>query len=184
MQQKSSIKRLCVSAIMIALATVLSLIKVYTLPLGGSITLLSMLPIVFLSVSYGMGWGFFSAFVYSIIQMFLDLAAVASWGLTPAIFVGCIAFDYILAYTALGIAGIFRNKGVWGTALGTLLALFLRFFSHFLSGVILFRSYEMFNSPFLWSLAYNGSYMLPEMIFTAVAVFFLFKNKNIKQLLN
>ena len=183
MQKSSNIKRLCVSAIMIALATVLSLIKVYTLPLGGSITLLSMLPIVFLSVSYGMGWGFFSAFVYSLIQMFLDLAAVASWGLTPAIFVGCIAFDYILAYTALGIAGIFRKKGVWGAALGTGLALFLRFFSHFLSGVILFRSYEMFNSPFLWSLAYNGSYMLPEMIFTAVGVFFLFKNKSIQRLL-
>lgn len=168
---------------MIALATVLSLIKVYTLPLGGSITLLSMLPIVFISVSYGVGWGFFSAFVYSLIQLFLDLAAVASWGLTPAIFVGCIAFDYILAYTALGIAGIFRKKGAVGALLGVCLALFLRFFSHFLSGVILFRSYEMFNSPFLWSLFYNGSYMLPEMIFTAVAIFFLFKNKSFKQLI-
>lgn len=184
MQKTSNIKRLCVSAIMIALATVLSLIKIYTLPLGGSITLLSMLPIVFISVSYGVGWGFFSAFVYSLIQMFLDLAAVASWGLTPAIFVGCIAFDYVLAFTALGIAGIFRNKGVWGAVLGSSLALFLRFFSHFLSGVILFRSYEVFNSPFLWSVAYNGSFMLPEMIFTAVGVFFLFKNKNIKRIMN
>ncbi|MEE1279577.1 MAG: energy-coupled thiamine transporter ThiT [Oscillospiraceae bacterium] len=183
MQQKSNIKRLCVSAIMIALATVLSLIKVYTLPLGGSITLLSMLPIVFLSVNYGLGWGFFSAFVYSLIQMFLDLAAVASWGLTPAIFIGCIVFDYILAYTALGIAGMFRKKGTVGVLLGVCVALFLRFLSHFLSGVILFRSYEMFNSPFLWSLFYNGSYMLPEMIFTAVGMFFLFKNKNIKNLL-
>ncbi len=184
MQQKSNIKRLCVSAIMIALATVLSLIKVYTLPLGGSITLLSMLPIVFLSVNYGMGWGFFSAFVYSLIQMFLDLAAVASWGLTPAIFIGCIMFDYILAFTSLGIAGIFRKKGTVGVLLGTCVALFLRFLSHFLSGIILFRTYETFNSPFLWSLFYNGSYMLPEMIFTAVGVFFLFKNKNIKRLLD
>ena len=184
MKQNSNIKRLCVSAIMIALATVLSLIKVYTLPLGGSITLLSMLPIVFISVSYGVGWGFFSAFVYSLIQLFLDLAAVASWGLTPAIFIGCILFDYILAYTALGIAGAFRKKGAVGVLLGTCLALFLRFFSHFLSGIILFRSYEMFNSPFLWSLFYNGSYMLPEMIFTSIAVFFLFRSKNIKLLLN
>ncbi len=169
---------------MIALATVLSLIKIYTLPLGGSITLLSMLPIVFLSVSYGMGWGFFSAFAYSLIQFFLDLASISSWGLTPAIFVGCIAFDYILAFTVLGIAGIFRSKGVWGAVFGTSLALFLRFFSHLLSGLILFRSYEVFNSPFLWSLCYNGSFMLPEMIFTAVGTFVLFKNKNIKQLLN
>ena len=184
MQKNSNIKRLCVSAIMIALATVLSLIKVYQLPLGGSITLLSMLPIVFLSVSYGIGWGFFSAFVYSLIQLFLDLAAIAGWGLTPAIFVGCIVFDYILAFTSLGIAGIFRKKGAIGALLGTCLALFLRFFSHFLSGVILFRSFEMFNSPFLWSLFYNGSFMLPEMIFTAVGVFFLFKNKNVKRLLD
>lgn len=184
MKQNSNVKRLCVSAIMIALATVLSLIKVYTLPLGGSITLLSMVPIAFLSVSYGMGWGFFSAFVYSLIQMFLDLSAIASWGLTPAIFVGCILFDYILAYTALGISGIFRKKGTGGVVLGVCIALFLRFVSHFLSGIILFRSYEMFNSPFLWSLFYNGSYMLPEMIFTALGTLILFKNKNIKQLLN
>ena len=183
MSKSYNLKRLCVSAIMIALATVLSLVKIYTLPLGGSITLLSMLPIVFLSVNYGIGWGFFSAFAYSLIQFFLDLAAISSWGLTPAIFIGCIVFDYILAYTALGIAGIFRNKGALGAALGTCLALFLRFFSHLLSGLILFRSYEMFNSPFLWSLCYNGSYMLPEMIFTAIATFALFKNKNIKQLL-
>ncbi|MBE6789526.1 MAG: proton-coupled thiamine transporter YuaJ [Ruminococcaceae bacterium] len=184
MQRNSNIKRLCVSAIMIALATVLSLIKVYTLPLGGSITLLSMVPIAFLSVSYGMGWGFFSAFIYSLIQMLLDIAAVASWGLTPAVFIGCIAFDYILAYTALGISGVFRKKGAKGVVLGVCIALFLRFFSHFLSGVILFRSYEMFNSPFLWSLAYNGSYMLPEMIFTAIGTFVLFKNKNIKGLID
>ena len=184
MKRNSNIKRLCVSAIMIALATVLSLIKVYTLPLGGSITLLSMVPIAFLSVSYGMGWGFFSAFVYSLIQMLLDLAAISSWGLTPAIFVGCIMFDYILAYTALGIAGVFRKKGTIGVVLGVCLALFLRFVSHFMSGIILFRSYEMFNSPFLWSLFYNGSYMLPEMIFTALGTFALFKNKNIKQLLS
>ena len=184
MKQGSKVKRLCVSAIMLALATVLSLIKIYTLPLGGSITLLSMLPIVFLSVNYGLGWGFFSAFAYSLIQFFLDLAAVSSWGLTPAIFVGCIVFDYILAFTALGIAGIFRKKGVWGAVFGTCLALFLRFFSHLLSGLILFRSYEVFNSPFLWSLCYNGSFMLPEMIITAVATALLFKNKNIKQFLD
>jgi len=184
MKRNSNIKRLCVSAIMIALATVLSLIKVYTLPLGGSITLLSMVPIAFLSVSYGMGWGFFSAFVYSLIQLFLDLSAVASWGLTPAIFVGCIVFDYLLAFTALGIAGIFRKKGTVGVIFGVCLALFLRFVSHFLSGIILFRSFEVFNSPFLWSLFYNGSFMLPEMLFTALGTFALFKNKNIKELID
>ena len=184
MKQGSKVKRLCVSAIMLALATALSLVKIYTLPLGGSITLLSMLPIVFLSINYGLGWGFFTAFVYSLIQFALDFASIASWGLTPAIFVGCIVFDYILAFTALGIAGIFRKKGVWGAVFGTCLALFLRFFSHLLSGLILFRSYEVFNSPFLWSLCYNGSFMLPEMIITAIATAMLFKNKNIKQFLD
>lgn len=183
MEQSSKIKRLCVSAIMIALATVLSLVKIYQLPLGGSITLLSMVPIVYLSVSYGLGWGFFSAFVYSLIQFFLDLAAISSWGLTPAIFVGCIMFDYILAFTALGISGIFRTKGVKGVFFGVCIALALRFVSHFLSGVILFRSYEVFNSPFLYSICYNGSFMLPEMIFTAIGTSLLFKNKNVKKLL-
>lgn len=183
MEQSSKIKRLCVSAIMIALATVLSLIKIYQLPLGGSITLLSMVPIVYLSVSYGLGWGFFSAFIYSLIQLLLDIAAVSSWGLTPAIFAGCIMFDYILAYTALGISGVFRKKGAWGVFFGVCIALALRFVSHFLSGVILFRSYDVFNSPEVYSLVYNGSYMLPEMIFTAIGTALLFKNKNIKKLL-
>jgi thiamine transporter len=169
---------------MIALATVLSLIKIYQLPLGGSVTLLSMLPIVYLSVSYGLGWGFFSAFIYSLIQLFLDLAAVSSWGLTPAIFIGCIMFDYILAFTVLGISGIFKKKGAWGVFFGVCIALALRFVSHFLSGVILFRSYDVFNSPELYSLVYNGSYMLPEMIFTATGAALLFKNKAIQKLLD
>ena len=112
--KNEKLKRLVLSAIMIALATVLSVIKVYKLPLGGAVTLFSMLPIVVVSVLYGVKQGLLTAFVYSAVQMFLDIGEVTGWGLTPAALVGCILFDYIIAFTAIGVAGIFRKKGFWG----------------------------------------------------------------------
>ena len=79
--------KLTVSAVFISLATVLSLIKVIEMPLGGSVTLLSMLPIVMLSVMFGLKWGFGAAFVYSLAQLAMGLPAVLSWGLTPAMLI-------------------------------------------------------------------------------------------------
>lgn len=175
---------------MIALATVLSFIQVYKLPWGGSITLLSMLPICLYSIKYGIKQGFAAAFIFSLVQFVQGIAdGLFGWGLTPVMLIACILLDYILAYTAIGIAGIFRNKGMAGWLGGTVLALVLRFAFHFLSGVIIWKSFgELWNgfsteNTYLYSFLYNGSYMLPEIIFTAIGAFILFKIPQTKKIL-
>ncbi len=177
-EKKTNIKRLALTAVLIGMATVLSLIKVYQLPLGGSITLLSMLPITLISIEYGLGWGTLASLIYSFIQFGFGIAeGVFGWGLSPLALVGCIILDYILAYSVLGFAGMFRKKGTVGICIGVFLAVVARFACHLLSGAIIFDIWmpEDWSNPWLYSLAYNGSYMLPELIFTMIGAVVLFK---------
>ena len=92
-KKRPDLRSMIECAIMVALATVLSMIKLYEAPLGGSVTLLSMLPVSVLSIRLGLKWGLTGGFLYAMIQMFLDLGKVISWGLTPAALIGCIIFD-------------------------------------------------------------------------------------------
>ena len=179
------LKKLTVTAIMVALATVLSMIKVIQMPLGGSVTLISMLPIIIISIAFGVGWGFSGAFVYSIIQLILGIASdgLLGWGLSGKQLAGCIALDYIVAYTVLGIAGIFGSKSTASQIGGTVIATVLRFLSHFAPGYIIFANFEQFGffgqtfvgRPILYSICYNGFYMLPELVITCIVVFILAK---------
>lgn len=184
MKNKQNTQRMVVSAVLIGLASALSMVKVYTLPLGGSITLLSMLPIAMIAIQYGTKWGLVSSFLYSLIQLGMGISEVLSWGLTPAVLVGSIVFDYLLAFTLLGFSGLFRKKGVVGICAGIGLSLFGRFICHFISGAILFVSWcpEGWN-PVWYSICYNGSYMLPEMIFTMIAASILFKLPQVKKIM-
>ncbi|MBQ9544480.1 MAG: energy-coupled thiamine transporter ThiT [Clostridia bacterium] len=161
--------------IMVALATGLSFLTLFKLPLGGSVTVLSMLPICMLSIRRGLKWGLIGGFIYSVIQLLIDLSAVLSWGLTPAAVAGCFILDYIVAFTVLGLAGVFRKHGKVGMILGICLALALRFCAHVLSGTIIFDVWmpEEWSSPFIYSICYNGSFMLPELILTCAAAFAL-----------
>ncbi len=158
-------------AIMVALATGLSFITLFKLPLGGSVTVLSMLPICMLSIRHGIKWGLIGGLLHAVIQLLIDLSAVLSWGLSPAAIVGCFLLDYIVAFTVLGLAGIFRKHGKTGMILGICFALFLRFVSHVLSGTIIFDVWmpEEWSNPFVYSICYNGSFMLPELVLTCVA---------------
>lgn len=166
-------KILVEGAVMAALATVLSFIRVFKLPWGGSITLLSMLPIVLFSIRRGVGAGLMVSFAYSLIQFAQGiLDGLFGWGLTPGMLIACIFLDYLGAFTVLGIAGLFRKKELPGWIGGITLAVGLRFVLHFLSGVVIWKSFgELWNgfsteNTFLYSFLYNGCYMLPELIFT------------------
>ena len=143
------IERLVTSAVFIALATVLSFIKVYKLPLGGSITLLSMLPVCLLSLKYGVKWGFVCSFLHAVIQFSLALGEVMSWGLDVRMWIGCILFDYLFAFGILGLSGIFRNRKMPLMLTGVGISLALRFVSHFISGSIFFDIWmpEEFSNP-------------------------------------
>lgn len=181
--KKINVKKLTMSGVMIALATALSLVKIFEMPLGGSVTLLSMLPICMLAIMYGSKWGLFCSFIYALTQLLLDIGKVVGWGLTPAALVGCIVFDYLAAFTVLGLAGLFRKHGVPGYIGGICLAMALRLVSHIISGVIFFGSWapEGWN-PFIYSVSYNGLYMLPEMAFTIIGAIVLLKEPHAAKL--
>ena len=183
-------RMLAEGAIMVALATILSFIRIVNFPWGGSITVLSMLPIVIYSLRYGVKRGFAVAFVYSLIQFGQGIAdGVFGWGLTTAALLGCIFLDYIGAFTTLGIAGIFGNKKMSAIIGGTVLALGTRFAFHYLSGVVIFGSFgelwEGFSTDnsWLYSLLYNGAYMLPEIIFTCAGAVALLRTPQLRKLL-
>ncbi len=188
--KQTRIRILCQSAILVALAVVLSFIKLWQLPFDGSITLLSMLPICLISIKFGIGWGLGSAFCYSWFQILQG--GVFGWGLTPTMLIGSLLLDYILAFTVLGLAGVFRKRGTLGMILGVALACLLRFFVHFLAGIILWANFaefvafgqEWINRPVLYSICYNGIYMLPETVLTVTATAIFLRIPQFKRLLS
>ena len=182
--QKTNIKRLVLTAILLALGTALSMLKIWEMPLGGSVTLLSMLPIALISIEYGIGWGITSAFAYALIQMGLALPQVFSWGLSPIAIAGTIAFDYILAFSSIGLSGILRKKGVVGISAGIFIALLARFIFHVISGTVIFDIWmpEGWDNPLLYSICYNGAFMLPELVMTMVGAVVLFKTPHFNKL--
>ena len=186
--KQNRIRMLCECALMLALAVVLSYVKLFQLPFDGSITLLSMLPICLVSIKYGLGWGMGTAFCYSWFQVLQG--GVFAWGLTPIMLIASLVLDYVLAFSVLGLAGVFRKKGVVGAVSGVALVCALRFFVHFASGVILWANLEQFvafgkewvGRPVLYSICYNGIYMLPETVFTVVAALVLFRLPQMRRL--
>ena len=193
MKKNSHTYKLAVCTIMVALGAVLSLVKVVQMPFGGSFTLLSMLPCAMVSVMLGLKWGLAASFVESVIQLAFGITmdGVLGWGLTPAMLIGTILLDYILAYTVIGLAGAFRSKGYVGICVGTGLAVFLRFVCHLISGAVIFANLEQFvafgaswvGRPLLYSLCYNGAYMLPELVITMVAATILFRLPQIRRIM-
>ena len=178
-KRRNNTLALAESAIMVALAFALSFVKIWEMPLGGSVTLLSMLPIMIVSFRHGVKWGLGAGFVYSWTQILTG--GVFGWGLTPAVLIGSLLLDYIIAFTGLGLAGVLRGKGKVGIIIGAAGVCVLRFLSSFISGYVLFAQFDEFivfgqawvNRPGLYSLCYNGMYMLPETVITVVAVVIL-----------
>ncbi len=182
-KKKVNVKKLTMSAVLTALSAALSMVKIFEMPLGGSVTLLSMLPVCMLSIMYGCKWGLFCSFMYSLTQLAMGIGSVLSWGLTPQALTGSIVFDYLAAFTVLGLAGMFRRHGVPGYIGGISLALLLRAASHVISGVIFFASWapEGWN-PFVYSIAYNGAYMVPEIVFTFAGAVLLLREPHTAKL--
>ena len=176
------------SAVMVALATVLSLLKVWQSPYGGSVTVLSMAPIILLSVRRGVKVGLFAGLAHGLIQLIFGLSNIA-WIPSPAgIIVGCLA-DYILPFTLLGLGGCFRKVNfsknrtanlILATALGALLVTLLRYICHLFTGVVVWYALDLewyaddpthivnLYGPWMFSAVYNGIYMIPEIIATTV----------------
>ena len=173
----SKTRTLVECALMIAIGTVLAQIKVFEMPNGGSVTLLSMLPFVLVSFRHGVKWGLFTGFVNSLLQMLLGFYAPPSntvWAL-----VGMIMLDYVLAFSCLGLACVFakpfKNK-LLGVAVGTAAVCFLRFLCSYMSTVFIWFSTAPAGMPvWLFAITYNGAYMLPELILTTAGAVLLYR---------
>lgn len=185
---RSKTRTLVESALMIALSTVLSMIQIPLMPHGGSITLLSMLPIILVSYRHGLGWGLLTAFVNSLIQLVQGLGNLA-YCQTLGAQIGCVLLDYLLAFTVLGFAaaasGPYANRSS-GIGFGTAVVCLARYLCSFLSGYIVWKDYDYafeWLNNFAWgawftetlgenalcwaySAIYNATYMLPETVLT------------------
>lgn len=165
--------RLVLSAIMVAMATVLSILTPIQLPFGGSVTLFSMVPILVIAWLYGAGWGMVTGLAYGLIQMMLGFQNFGYVSGLPAYLVLILA-DYILPFSMLGLAGIWKGKieknGV-AFGLGGLMVCLIRYLCHIISGVTIWSSWadgNTWKAILTYSVTYNGSYMIPETIITVL----------------
>ena len=163
-------RRLVESALMIAVGTVLSVLKVHSLwAFGGGLTIGSMVPLVLISHRWGIKWGTFTAFVYSLLQLILGVDNI-QYATSVGMAIAIILLDYVIAYTVIGLAAMFGSSrpGIIG---GVVVTLGIRFLCHFLSGWMIWDALfpnELGMTSAVYSLWYNGSYMLPEILITAV----------------
>ena len=156
-------RMLCEGALMVALAQILGYLKLAEAPNGGSITF-AMFPIILFAVRWGLRPGLMAGFLFGLLQLIFDGAYAWGWQ--------SMLLDYLVAFTPLGLAGLFRGKS-WGLFAGTLAGCLARFAIHYISGVTVYKILApteflnwTFSSPALYSLVYNGSYMLPNTIIT------------------
>lgn len=164
------------SAIMVALATILSMIKIIDLPYGGSVTIACMLPVIIISYRHGLGYGLASALVYGIVQQLLSLNSlsyVSTWQSILAV----VLLDYIVAFLVCGLGGIFRRRiknQATALILGSVLVCVLRYACHVISGATVWAGISIPTSAALiYSFIYNATYMLPETIITVLVSYYL-----------
>ncbi len=188
MSSQKQVYRLTESALMIAIAAVLSVIKIVDMPVGGSVTLLSMLPIVLIAYRYGTGWGLLTGFAYGLVQLLLGLDNL-TWAPSFGSAATIILFDYVVAFTVLGLGGVFRHtvksQGA-ALALGAVLTGGLRYLCHVITGYSVW--YDL-SAPtaipsaqsLSYSFVYNGVYMVPEILLLAVGALYLSRLLNFRE---
>ncbi len=172
MKTETKTKNITLCAVMIALGTVLSLVPIYNAPFGGTVTLGSMVPLILVcALVSDFRWSALTCFAYSLIQMLIGFTAPPT--ATVLSFVAVILLDYVIAFTSISIANpiskLFENK-IAGVAAGSVIAMLVRFVCHFLGGILIWKVYAPEGQPvWMYSLLYNGGYMLPELLITTVA---------------
>jgi len=154
--------------VFVSLATVLSYIKIFSLPQGGSITAASMVPIIWLALRRGPKVGLFAAAVYGLVQLVIG----------PYIFHPAqVLLDYPIAFGMLGLAGFFQKRPFLGVNVGII----GRFLAHFFSGIIFFADYAPEGMhPAIYSAVYNGGYLLVELVISIYVMYLLQESKVLK----
>lgn len=177
MNNNKSVVRLTESAMMIAVAALLSMAKLVEMPYGGSVTMASMLPLVIIAYRHGTGWGLLTGLAYGAVQFALGTKNIG--GLPAKDFASVatlIAADYLLAFAVLGFGGVFRKlfkRQATALALGSVLVAILRYLCHVLAGWTVWAQFDLSKAGLIYSLSYNATYMIPELLILVVAAVFL-----------
>lgn len=192
MKQKSkhNLQTMTECAVMVALAFALSCAKLYAMPLGGSVTIASMLPIMLISVKYGSLTGLGTGFVYSLTQTMQALAEgnVFPYCETGTTLVICILFDYLVPFTVLGLAGIFKDLGLFKKGeiafyVGMVSVVFARFVCHFITGVAIWGQWAPEGmGKYFYSLAYNGSFLGVDFAICMIVAVLMLRKGEIRKL--
>ena len=154
--------------IFVSLSTILSYVKILSLPQGGSVTAASMVPVLWLALRRGSKVGLFAAVLYGVVQF-----AFGPYFVHPA----QVLLDYPIAFGLLGIAGLFQKRPYVGVTLGII----GRFVAHFFSGIIFFALYVPEGMhPAIYSAIYNGSYLLIELVISLYIIYLLRKSSLIQ----
>ncbi|MBR6632838.1 MAG: energy-coupled thiamine transporter ThiT [Clostridia bacterium] len=170
--KRTTLQKMVTTAVLSALAVVLTWLEIQVGPAGGSINIV-MLPIILVAYCYGLKWGIGSGLIVGFVKCLVG--GGIGWGLPS------ILLDYVLAYAAVGLAGIFAGKK-WGLGLGAVIGCLGRFAIHFISGVTIYAIVTeetiagiSTSNAWLYSLVYNGLYMLPSSAIVIALAFVLKK---------
>ncbi len=171
-----NVRMLVEAGVMIALAYVLGMIKIFHMPQGGSITAGQVIPIILFALRWGCIPGIMCGAVYGIVDALLGGQVI---GLLPVI------IDYPVAFGGLGIAGLFKNyfyrdNSEFQVVLAAIIAVMWRIFAHTISGAIFYAEYAPEGqNAWLYSLQYNGTFLAVEAIVAAIIIFALYKNRKL-----
>lgn len=176
------------AAVCVALSFALSYIRVFKMPMGGSITFASMLPVMLFAFMFGSKKGILVGAVYGILQAIQD-----PWIIHPAQFV----LDYLAAFGAIGLTGCMKDFGAFKKNVraqffvGALIACAFRFLCHYFAGVFAFGAYgagfaQDYNmpalaNPYFYSFVYQSLYIIPELIIVVAVGLVAFASKNFRK---
>jgi len=165
---RTKLRALTESAIFVAIAVVLHMLRFRLMPQGGSVSFI-LVPLVFFSIRWGLSWGLMSAFVFGVLRTFM--AGGFGWGWQSVL------LDFFVANTVIGFAGLFYRKGGISPVLATLFAGILQYTAHWLAGFLIFYEWmpdeflgRPMTNPMFYSLIYNGTFMVPNIILSAIVV--------------
>lgn len=164
---QSKTRMIAEAGVAIAIAQVLSFITLFHMPQGGSIKAASLVPLMIFAYRWGGTRGIWAGVVYGVLHFLL--------GFKSSIHYLSIILDYLLAYGAIGVCGYFKDN-MTGLVSGSIVAIALRWFASVTSGAVVFASYApQGQNPWIYSMIYNASYMVPDGILNIIVLLFVYQ---------
>lgn len=164
---QSKTRMIAEAGVAIAIAQVLSFITLFHMPQGGSIKAASLVPLMIFAYRWGGTRGIWAGVVYGVLHFLL--------GFKSSIHYLSIILDYLVAYGAIGVCGYFKDN-ITGLVSGSIVAIALRWFASVTSGAVVFASYApQGQNPWIYSMIYNASYMVPDGILNIIVLLFVYQ---------